>query len=204
MNILGIDLGLGTTGYGIISNVNYDMQLVDFGTIKTSPKEQLSKRLKIIFDHISELIIKYKPSIFSIEEIFYSNNVKSSLLLGHARGVAIAAAATNGIIVYEYSAKKIKQSLTPTILLIMLFILMVYNKQSSYDYPKTRKVDSVDIYHGVSIADPYRWLENDQSIETARWVKKQNRITNKVKFTRFFREGELEDIPDWLIEREIW
>mgnify|MGYP003764187341 CR=1 FL=1 len=52
------------------------------------------------------------PSIFSIEEIFYSNNVKSSLLLGHARGVAIAAAATNDIIVYEYSAKKIKQSLT--------------------------------------------------------------------------------------------
>ena len=112
MNILGIDPGLGTTGYGIISNVNNNMQLVDFGTIKTSPKEQLSKRLKIIFDHISELIIKYKPSIFLIEEIFYSNNVKSSLLLGHARGVAIAAAATNGIIVYEYSAKKIKQSLT--------------------------------------------------------------------------------------------
>ena len=112
MNILGIDPGLGTTGYGIISNINNEMGLVDFGTIKTSPKDSLSKRLKIIFDDISELIIKYKPSIFSIEEIFYSNNVKSSLLLGHARGVAIAAAATNDIIVYEYSAKKIKQSLT--------------------------------------------------------------------------------------------
>jgi len=112
MNILGIDPGLGTTGYGIISNINNEMELVDFGTIKTSPKDRLSKRLKIIFDDISELIIKYKPSIFSIEEIFYSNNVKSSLLLGHARGVAIAAAATNDIIVYEYSAKKIKQSLT--------------------------------------------------------------------------------------------
>ena len=112
MNILGIDPGLGTTGYGIISIINNEMVLVDFGTIKTSPKASLSKRLKIIFDYISELIIKYKPSIFSIEEIFYSNNVKSSLLLGHARGVAIAAAATNDIIVYEYSAKKIKQSLT--------------------------------------------------------------------------------------------
>ena len=112
MNILGIDPGLGTTGYGIISNINNEMGLVDFGTIKTSPKDSLSKRLKIIFDDISALIIKYKPSIFSIEEIFYSNNVKSSLLLGHARGVAIAAAATNNIIVYEYSAKKIKQSLT--------------------------------------------------------------------------------------------
>tara|TARA_B100000131_G_C18045883_1_gene584381 strand:- start:492 stop:974 length:483 start_codon:yes stop_codon:yes gene_type:complete len=112
MNILGIDPGLGTTGYGIISNQNNNMQLLDFGTITTSPKDNLSKRLKIIFDSISELIFKYKPTIFSIEEIFYSNNVKSSLLLGHARGVAIAAAATNNIIVYEYSAKKIKQALT--------------------------------------------------------------------------------------------
>ena len=112
MNILGIDPGLGTTCYGVISNANNNTKLVDFGTIKTSPKDSLSKRLKIIFDNISELINKHKPSVFSIEEIFYSNNVKSSLLLGHARGVAIAAAATNNIIVHEYSAKKIKQSLT--------------------------------------------------------------------------------------------
>ena len=112
MNILGIDPGLGTTGYGIISNINNNIQLVDFGTIKTSPKDDLSIRLKIIFDNISVLIDKYSPAIFSIEEIFYSNNVKSSLLLGHARGVAIAAAAIQDIIIYEYSAKKIKQSLT--------------------------------------------------------------------------------------------
>ena len=112
MNILGIDPGLGTTGYGVISTSNNNMQLVDFGTIKTSPKEDLSKRLKIIFDEISSLINTYEPSIFSIEEIFYSNNVKSSLLLGHARGAAITAAATKNILIYEYSAKKVKQSLT--------------------------------------------------------------------------------------------
>ncbi len=112
MNILGIDPGLGTTGFGIISNINNNIKLIDFGTIKTSPKDSLPKRLKIIFDHISDLIIKHNPTIFSIEEIFYSNNVKSSLLLGHARGTAIAAAATKDVIIYEYSAKKIKQSLT--------------------------------------------------------------------------------------------
>ena len=48
MNILVIDPGLGTTGYGIISNVNNDMQLVDFGTIKTSPKEQISKAVQML------------------------------------------------------------------------------------------------------------------------------------------------------------
>ena len=72
----------------------------------------MSDRLKIIFSEISQLINLHKPSIVSIEEIFYSNNIKSSLLLGHARGAAIAAAAIKDMLIYEYSARKIKQSLT--------------------------------------------------------------------------------------------
>ena len=112
MNILGIDPGLGTTGYGVIMSANNKVELIDYGTIKTSTKDTLAKRLKIIFDNISNLIDIHEPSVFSIEEIFYSNNVKSSLLLGHARGVAIAAASTKNIMIYEYSAKKVKQSLT--------------------------------------------------------------------------------------------
>ena len=112
MNILGIDPGLGTTGYGVIMSVNNEVKLIDYGTIKTSTKHTLAQRLKIIFDNISNLIDIHKPSVFSIEEIFYSNNVKSSLLLGHARGVAMAAASTKNIMIYEYSAKKVKQSLT--------------------------------------------------------------------------------------------
>tara|TARA_B110000014_G_C20110402_1_gene584832 strand:- start:1266 stop:1748 length:483 start_codon:yes stop_codon:yes gene_type:complete len=112
MKILGIDPGLGATGYGLISSMNNKLELIDCGAIKTSPKDNLSNRLKIIFNEISKLINLHKPSIVSIEEIFYSNNVKSSLLLGHARGTAIAAAAIKDIIIYEYSARKIKQSLT--------------------------------------------------------------------------------------------
>ena len=112
MNILGIDPGLGTTGYGVIMSVNNKVKLIDYGTIKTSTKDTLAQRLKIIFDNISNLIDIHKPSVFSIEEIFYSNNVKSSLLLGHARGVAMAAASIKNIMIYEYSAKKVKQSLT--------------------------------------------------------------------------------------------
>ena len=112
MNILGIDPGLGTTGYGVIMSANNKVELIDYGTIKTSTKDTLAQRLKIIFDNISNLIDIHEPSIFSIEEIFYSNNVKSSLLLGHARGVAMAAASTKNIMIYEYSAKKVKQSLT--------------------------------------------------------------------------------------------
>ena len=112
MKVLGIDPGLGNTGYGIVSAVNNNFELIDFGVIKTNSKDKLAHRLQIIFNEISQLITDHKPNIFSIEEIFYSKNVKSSLLLGHARGVAIAAASTRKIIVYEYSARKIKQSLT--------------------------------------------------------------------------------------------
>ena len=112
MKVLGIDPGLGNTGYGIVSAVNNNFELIDFGVIKTNSKDKLANRLQIIFNEISQLISDHKPTIFSIEEIFYSKNVKSSLLLGHARGVAMAAASVNNILVYEYAARKIKQSLT--------------------------------------------------------------------------------------------
>ena len=112
MNILGIDPGLSATGYGVLSIIGDKVESINYGDIKTSTKDELAIRLTIIFNKISDLIIEYKPAVLSIEEIFYSNNVKSSLLLGHARGVSIAAAAIKNIKVYEYSAKKIKQSLT--------------------------------------------------------------------------------------------
>ena len=112
MNILGIDPGLGNTGYGVISSLDNQIHLISHGVIKTSTKDNLADRLKIIFTEVSHLIDLYNPAIFSIEEIFYSNNIKYSLLLGHARGVAIAAASINDLVVYHYSARKIKQSLT--------------------------------------------------------------------------------------------
>ena len=56
MKVLGIDPGLGTTGFGLISSTNDKFNLIDFGTIKTSPKDSLSNRLKIIFENITALI----------------------------------------------------------------------------------------------------------------------------------------------------
>ena len=66
-----------------------------------------------------------------------------------------------------------------TVILIVLFVFTAKYHHGKITYPKTRKVDVVDTYHGVSVNDPYRWLEDDQSSQTNRWVRAQNRITNK-------------------------
>ena len=112
MIIIGIDPGLVNTGYGIISIQNNNPSIIDFGIIKPNSKEVISKRLFAIFSDVSELIELYKPDVFSIEEVFYSKNFKSALMLGHARGAAILAAAKYNLPVFEYSAKKVKQSIT--------------------------------------------------------------------------------------------
>ena len=112
MKIIGIDPGLRCTGFGIIESSNNKLEVVDFGIIKTNSKDSLSKRLKTIYIDVKEIIESYKPSIMSIEEVFYGKNVKSALLLGQARGAAMLSVASNKITIFEYSAKKIKQSVT--------------------------------------------------------------------------------------------
>lgn len=62
--------------------------------------------------------------------------------------------------------------------LTLFFMLSALITQAQYDYPKTKKVDQIDDYHGTKVADPYRWLEDDRSEETAEWVKAQNKVTD--------------------------
>ena len=112
MIIIGIDPGIRKTGYGIIKSSKNNAELVDYGIISSNSDESVAKRIYSIYCDVEMLISKYKPVVLSIEDIFFSNNVKSMLLLGQARGAALIAAASKEMIIYEYSAKKIKQSLT--------------------------------------------------------------------------------------------
>ena len=112
MKILGVDPGLIQTGFGIISTKNDESKLIDYGIIKPSPKDTLADRLLTIFNDVCEIINDYNPQIFSIEDIFYGKNVKSAMRLGQARGASMVAAASKQIPIYEYSARKVKQSLT--------------------------------------------------------------------------------------------
>jgi|TARA_B110000438_G_scaffold136713_1_gene132138 crossover junction endodeoxyribonuclease RuvC len=112
VKILGIDPGLVQTGYGIITINNNNPQIVDYGVVKPTVNDGLASRLLTIFEDVSEIISIHKPSIFSIEDVFYGKNAKSALRLGQARGAAMVAAASAGLSIHEYSARKIKQAVT--------------------------------------------------------------------------------------------
>ena len=112
MKILGIDPGLVQTGYGIITINNNDLKIVDYGVVKPGVNDGLASRLLTIFEDVSEIIKIHNPSIFSIEDVFYGKNAKSALRLGQARGAAMVAAASAGLSIHEYSARKIKQAVT--------------------------------------------------------------------------------------------
>ena len=112
MIILGIDPGLVQTGYGLIKINGEKKEVLDYGIISPDTKSNLSNRLQTIYNDIIEIIERFKPNTVAVEEVFYGKNVKSALLLGHARGVAMVSASKYNIPVFEYSAKKVKQAIT--------------------------------------------------------------------------------------------
>jgi len=110
--ILGIDPGTVVMGYGLIKIADSKFTIVEMGTLKPGKVEDPYKKLQLIYNTVSGLIIKYKPDVFAIEAPFFGKNVQSMLKLGRAQGVAIAAAMRHGLDVTEYSPKKVKQSIT--------------------------------------------------------------------------------------------
>jgi len=110
--ILGIDPGTTIMGYGIICIDGNTLSLVALGVLKLNKYEDHMVRLRIIFERMISLIEQYHPDEFSIEAPFFGKNVQSMLKLGRAQGVAIAAALSHAIPIFEYSPRKIKQSIT--------------------------------------------------------------------------------------------
>jgi len=112
MIILGIDPGTAVTGYGVIKVNNNSVSWVDSGVIVTDTSSPLCRRLMCIYNGICERLAEHSPQRVSVEEAFYGKNVHTTLVLGHARGVAMLAAAQHGCEVSEYSPRQIKKSVT--------------------------------------------------------------------------------------------
>ena len=112
--IIGLDPGLGTTGWGVIRTEGNRLSHVANGQIKTDSKMPLASRLLQIDLELTDIIREYKPDAAAVEEVFLNVNPKSTLKLGQARGVILLGASRSGAEVGEYSARMVKKSVVGT------------------------------------------------------------------------------------------
>ena len=113
MIVLGIDPGTAATGYGVVSNMGEprgSLSLVECGVIRTAPRDPLSVRLCGLYDEVRAIIARYRPDALSIEDVFYAKNVRTTVVLGHARGVVLLAAQQSGMSIAEYPPAEIKKT----------------------------------------------------------------------------------------------
>jgi crossover junction endodeoxyribonuclease RuvC len=110
VRILGIDPGLGITGYGVVEKRGPALAYVASGRIVSDGRSELAPRLATIFEGLTEVIETYAPSEVVVERVFVNVNPQSTLLLGQARGAAICAAVMARLPVSEYTALQVKQS----------------------------------------------------------------------------------------------
>lgn len=99
-------------GYGLIHHKNNKIELITLGILKLGKFSDHGIKLRKIFERVSSLISEYKPDELAIEAPFFGKNVQSMLKLGRAQGVAMAAALHLDVPIFEYSPRKIKQSIT--------------------------------------------------------------------------------------------
>lgn len=115
MIILGIDPGTAVTGYGVVRRGDDgSIALVECGVIRTSPRAPLSRRLRDIFEGVSELMGRHDPDAVAVEGVFFGKNVRSAVVLGHARGAILVAASMKEVPVAEYPPSEIKSAVVGT------------------------------------------------------------------------------------------
>ena len=110
MRVLGIDCGTERTGWGVIASDGRNHRVVAHGLIRTSSRDPLENRLMEIAGALRAILEEHRPDAAAVEEVFYSQNVKTALKLAHVRGVALLAVAEARISLGEYSPLEVKTS----------------------------------------------------------------------------------------------
>ncbi len=108
MITLGIDPGMALMGYGVVESKGDSLYAIASGVISTTPDMTTASRLSAIYHNLNEIIDKFQPTEVAIE-FFVAKNLRTALMVGQARGVAILAAANKGLPVYDYSPLRVKQ-----------------------------------------------------------------------------------------------
>ena len=110
MVILGIDPGVATVGFGIISETGGNPKPKRFGVISTPAGMRLALRLKQINNDVSELIETFKPDAIAVEELFFNTNQKTAVSVAHGRAAVILAGEAHGIPMFEYTPLQVKKA----------------------------------------------------------------------------------------------
>ena len=113
MRVLGVDPGTAITGYGVIETGNGAPgmgRLIECGVFRFGRGDSLPHRLAELHAEIAELIRRHQPSVLALENAFYHKNVRTTLVLGHARGVVLLAAQQKGLDIAEYPPATVKKT----------------------------------------------------------------------------------------------
>jgi crossover junction endodeoxyribonuclease RuvC len=113
--VLGVDPGTAVTGYGVVARARDGaVSLVECGVIRTTPRAPLPERLKDIFEGVSDVIARHQPAALAVEGVFFAKNARTAVVLGHARGAVLLAAALRGLEVAEYPPAEVKSAVAGT------------------------------------------------------------------------------------------
>jgi len=112
MLVLGIDPGLATTGYGLVEGDGQRLELVAYGVVRTPAKTPIARRLLQLHDELAEILRQYRPDEAAVEELFFSTNARTAIVVGEARGVVILTLAEAGVPIAEYTPLQVKQAIT--------------------------------------------------------------------------------------------
>ena len=112
LRVMGVDPGTVTTGYGIVDRVPSRVLHVDNGLLMGRKKDPLEFRLAAIFGGLTAILAEARPDVVVVEQVFHGKNARSALILGHARGIILLAAARFGAEVVSYAPAAIKKTVT--------------------------------------------------------------------------------------------
>ncbi|MBI2442864.1 MAG: crossover junction endodeoxyribonuclease RuvC [Candidatus Levybacteria bacterium] len=112
MKILGIDPGIGRTGWGVIEVQSSKFKVQSYGCIETGKDMKLEERIREVYESVRKIIESEKPDVMAIEELFFNTNAKTALIVGQARGVVLLAAAQAKLPVSVYTPLQVKIAVT--------------------------------------------------------------------------------------------